>query len=508
MCLTLGPHGPWQCDERATCTRVAWAPSESGSVSLSARGGVGVWLLFARSACPYFGVMGSASDDGGPSGPRPEGPAVAVFRSGRVGPADRGTGKTSVVPAQERAEHAENAASARRSTSSASEPPARDVVADALLHDLRQKLLAVDELHGALASTTYYGLLGLHTRATPREIREAYFTSVRCFHPATFFGRDLGAHQKRVESVFGALTQAYETLRRPASRALYDDSLSLGASARYGPGLESPEGQTAGDPERTEAAVEAGRVSQSLAPAAHSRPPVAPPSQRASMAPRPSLQQSRPSLAPRPSLQQSRPSLAPQAPAPVRPSMAPRPSMAARSPSVVDTRPMSLPRERASAAARAERDFFVDDGATHNTQTRNSLSAPGAGSGRKSFPPEAGSGSTHNPFSEPAGRFEEEVRRSSTLLRELDQLAQKRLQETGDESGAATLSLLDIASRVRGGGGVSKWAAARLQEAHQAEQAGRLGDAAQLVRSVHGQLRDPYIEAHVHRLARMLALKG
>ena len=171
---------------------------------------------------------------------------------------------------------------------------------------------------------------------------------------------------------------------------------------------------------------------------------------------------------------------------------------------------MSLPRQRASAAARAERDFIVEDDPAPTPQSsRNSFPAHGTGSMRASFSPEPGTGSVRNPFtdSQPAGAFEEEVRRSSTLLRELDQLAQQRLRESLEPPPETSVSLLEIAHRVRGGGGISKWAAARLHDAYQAEQAGRLADAANIVRSVHNQLRDPNIEAHAYRLARLAAHK-
>jgi curved DNA-binding protein CbpA len=354
---------------------------------------------------------------------------------------------------------------------------------------MQQKLLGVDELFRLLGAASYYRLLGVSSTATFREIREAYFTSVRCFHPDTFSARNLGEQRARVEAVFEALTAAYETLRRPSTRILYDDSLGLVATERF---AAEPASREIRDTERTpvvseppvpETAPKGGRP--------NGRPSVRPAAPRASV-----------SVKSEPVYASQRPSAA--AGRSMRPSLPSRPAK------VVDTRPMSLPRERASAAARAERDLFVDDGpSSSSTSTRNSFPAPNTGSVRSSFSPDPGTSGSRNPFvdSQPAGSFEEEVRRSSTLLRELDRLAQQRLREGSDPPPEATVSLLEIANRVRGGGGVSKWAAARLQEAHQAEQAGRVVDAANIVRSVHSQLRDPNIEAHAHRLARLAASK-
>jgi curved DNA-binding protein CbpA len=335
-----------------------------------------------------------------------------------------------------------------------SEPPAQAVVREALLLDLSQKLLGVDELYALLESATYYRLLNVATSASSAQIREAYFNSVRCFHPYTFVLAAADERRGKVSAVFEALTRAYETLRRPGTRASYDDAIALPAAERHG----------------TTPAVT--MISAEVAVVA-SVPPAASPRSVRPAAPRPSS-----------------PRLSAMTHRSLKPSAAPRPMM------LESHGTRTLPRERASAAARAERDFVVEDGAVSG----RSAHLPGQ---RRSFAPEPGTGGTRNPF-DAEGSAEEAVRRSSTLLRELDKLAQERLR--AEEEACPTI--LEIANQVRGGGAMSNWAAGRLRDAHHAEQSGQLLDAANILKSVHSQLRDPNVQAHAQRIARLIGEKG
>ena len=75
-------------------------------------------------------------------------------------------------------------------------------------------------------SIDHYQLLGVSREADAKEIRAAYYELVRVYHPDRFFGKALGGYEAPLLRVFSRFTEAYETLRRPDSRAEYDRYLS------------------------------------------------------------------------------------------------------------------------------------------------------------------------------------------------------------------------------------------------------------------------------------------
>lgn len=74
--------------------------------------------------------------------------------------------------------------------------------------------------HGARASTSYYGVLGLHPSASSMEIRRAYRELSKRYHPDT---TDLSLAIAKVK--FQQLNEAYSTLSNPERRQTYDQSL-------------------------------------------------------------------------------------------------------------------------------------------------------------------------------------------------------------------------------------------------------------------------------------------
>ncbi len=89
----------------------------------------------------------------------------------------------------------------------------------------------IDEVHSRLKGATFYDLLGVPRDAERRAIRDAYFALSKRFHPEVFFKRSLGLYRTRIDEVFRAFTQAYDTLGNAKERAAYD-----GRIAALGPG--------------------------------------------------------------------------------------------------------------------------------------------------------------------------------------------------------------------------------------------------------------------------------
>ncbi len=70
-------------------------------------------------------------------------------------------------------------------------------------------------------ATTHYDILGVDLKADTDELKRAYFSLARMFHPDRFHSEG-GEKLKRVQNAFTVLAQAHETLKAPDSREVYD----------------------------------------------------------------------------------------------------------------------------------------------------------------------------------------------------------------------------------------------------------------------------------------------
>lgn len=85
----------------------------------------------------------------------------------------------------------------------------------------------IDDLYFALDLLDHYRVLGVERDADRKEIRHAYFTLSKVFHPDTMFRKRLGSYKAKMESIFQRLTEAYEVLGKKRPRADYDRYLGL-----------------------------------------------------------------------------------------------------------------------------------------------------------------------------------------------------------------------------------------------------------------------------------------
>lgn len=82
--------------------------------------------------------------------------------------------------------------------------------------------MALDEyLERVENAETYYDLLGVDTKADVHDLKTAYFSLAKSFHPDRFHAQG-GATLSRVQDAFTQLAQAHETLKNEESRAVYD----------------------------------------------------------------------------------------------------------------------------------------------------------------------------------------------------------------------------------------------------------------------------------------------
>jgi curved DNA-binding protein CbpA len=87
---------------------------------------------------------------------------------------------------------------------------------------------AIEAIHARLAGD-HYQVLAVLPRADRDQIRSAYFSLSKQFHPDAYKAHTLGPYQGKLFDVFDRLTEAYATLSNPTSRQQYDDYLRVSA---------------------------------------------------------------------------------------------------------------------------------------------------------------------------------------------------------------------------------------------------------------------------------------
>ena len=78
----------------------------------------------------------------------------------------------------------------------------------------------------------YHEVLGVARDADTKEVKRAYLTLSKEFHPDRYFRREIGAYEKRLHEIFKRVLEAYELLSDPTVRAEVEKSMSaVGRSA-------------------------------------------------------------------------------------------------------------------------------------------------------------------------------------------------------------------------------------------------------------------------------------
>jgi hypothetical protein len=85
-----------------------------------------------------------------------------------------------------------------------------------------EKRKQVIYFHYHLKRVTYYDLFQVPQDVDSRGLRKAYFKLSKDFHPDSFFRKELGGYQKKIEEVFRWLSKAYEVLSDEKKREAYD----------------------------------------------------------------------------------------------------------------------------------------------------------------------------------------------------------------------------------------------------------------------------------------------
>lgn len=127
------------------------------------------------------------------------------------------------APSSERAE-SDAAASSEPAESdtaaSACQSPEIDAALD-LSVELQQRILEFD----ACLERSYHDLLGIGRAADTREIKLAYFRLSKEYHPDRYFRRNIGGYSLRLDRIFKKVSEAYELLSDPTTRAEIERTL-------------------------------------------------------------------------------------------------------------------------------------------------------------------------------------------------------------------------------------------------------------------------------------------
>ena len=83
-------------------------------------------------------------------------------------------------------------------------------------------VISVEEyLNRVEKAQTHYDILGVDAKADIPELKQAYFSLAKMFHPDRYHAEG-GEKLRRIQSAFTELAQAHETLKNPESREVYD----------------------------------------------------------------------------------------------------------------------------------------------------------------------------------------------------------------------------------------------------------------------------------------------
>jgi curved DNA-binding protein CbpA len=85
--------------------------------------------------------------------------------------------------------------------------------------ELRRRVLG---LHSVVTSLDHYALLGITRDVDKKTVKRSYFELAAVFHPDRYFRKNLGSFKAKMETIFGKVSSAYETLADKEQRAEYD----------------------------------------------------------------------------------------------------------------------------------------------------------------------------------------------------------------------------------------------------------------------------------------------
>ncbi|MGC2063060.1 MAG: DUF4388 domain-containing protein [Thermodesulfovibrionales bacterium] len=91
---------------------------------------------------------------------------------------------------------------------------------------------AIHALHAACNKIGYYGVLDIRDTATLAEIKKAYYTAAKKYHPDIHFSLSDDSAKEKLSDIFSYIYEAYATLSDPGKRREYDGRKHLEAGTK------------------------------------------------------------------------------------------------------------------------------------------------------------------------------------------------------------------------------------------------------------------------------------
>jgi Flp pilus assembly protein TadD len=115
---------------------------------------------------------------------------------------------------------------ASRSAKGADPVPAKPA-ADPSQNDVDLNFIKADVLRKCdeIKSQNYYEILNVAATASADEVKKAYYSLAKKYHPDHYQKPELQALKMQLDFIFAELSKAYDTLKSPPSRASYDTKL-------------------------------------------------------------------------------------------------------------------------------------------------------------------------------------------------------------------------------------------------------------------------------------------
>ena len=102
----------------------------------------------------------------------------------------------------------------------------------------------IQDAHKSLDLQNYYEVLGVGRSATTQEIRKAYFSLSKLYHPDRHFEREMEDMKTNLEALFTRIHDAYTTLSSPAKREEYNTDLASGLKQQQTTTMAQPWNRT------------------------------------------------------------------------------------------------------------------------------------------------------------------------------------------------------------------------------------------------------------------------
>ena len=85
-----------------------------------------------------------------------------------------------------------------------------------------EEIKSIRELHDLVDNEYYYEIFNISPSASEEDIKTAYYSMSRQWHPDRFFRRETGKYGPLLEKIFIGINQAFKTLTTIEDRSLFD----------------------------------------------------------------------------------------------------------------------------------------------------------------------------------------------------------------------------------------------------------------------------------------------